>query len=116
MVILRNKLPIKGNLLFITKSRKDRLYLKKLGFDSISLMNEGVLLENLQYNELKYRFKDIILFYDNDVTGIEISHKIANMYNIQEIFIPIELGCKDISEVVKKYSLEYAKDLINSLI
>lgn len=105
-----------GDLLIITKSLKDVLVLRKMGYDVISLSSENVSLSQEIYDKLKLRFKKIISLYDNDETGKKYANKLLEIYNIESIYIPIELECKDISDVVVKHGLDMAIKLLKQLI
>lgn len=109
------ELPKTGDLLFITKSRKDRLELKKLGFNAIATNNEASFIPIKEYDELKQRFKRIILFFDNDEAGILNSIKFNKEFDIEYIIIP-ENEPKDISDYVKTYGLSKGLWLIKQLI
>lgn len=110
-----NILPEKGNLLIITKSLKDVMLLNDIGYNSIAPNSEATVKLDI-INNMKTRFKNIIVFYDNDSTGINFSEKICNKYNLKRIFIPKESNCKDISEYSEKYGFEEANKLMNELI
>jgi len=111
-----DQLPWFGDLLIITKSLKDVICLKNLGFAAISLQGECNTLSEEFYNSLNKRFSEIIVFYDNDETGILNSNKMAERFGIKQIFVPKELKSKDISEVIRDHGFDYAQSLINSLI
>jgi len=108
-------LPKGGNLLYITKGLKDVMTLYEIGYTAIAPTTEKTL-PSLEYiNKQKSRFKEIVLFLDNDETGIEMSKKHSLETNIPYILIPKEYNCKDISDFVKKYSLKVGKELIKNL-
>lgn len=115
-IINWNKLPEKGDLLLITKSRKDRLCCKKLSFDSIATQNEGMFLPEKLAENIKSRFKKILILFDNDEQGIKSANKIQSLYGFKCIFIPLEYECKDISELIAKIGLKEAKKVLNKLI
>lgn len=105
-----------GDLLIITKSLKDVLVLRKMGYNAISLGSENINLSESNYNVLKSRFKHIISLYDSDETGIKYSNKLFETYNINSYYIPLETECKDISDYIVKYGLEMAIKLLKQLI
>lgn len=108
-----DKLPAKGELLILTKSRKDRLCLKKMGYFAISLQGEHNKLKSELYMELSQRFDRILGNSDPDKAGRKAADYLKNTYNIDTIYMP---ECKDISDYVKKFGLEEGKKLMNKLI
>jgi hypothetical protein len=108
-------LPKKGKLLIVTKSLKDVMCLYELGYISIAPTTEKTLPTKQYIDKQKERFKRIVLFLDNDETGIEMSKKHSIETNIPYILIPDKYECKDISDFVKKYGLYEGKELIRSL-
>jgi len=115
-----SKLPKKGDLLIITKSRKDRIVLKKLGYWAVSLSSETAGLPIEVYIDFDNRFNRLACLYDNKISddeGVKSANKLKVQYNkFQLIFIPEETGCKDISEFVHKYGEQEAKELLKKLI
>lgn len=111
-----NKLPEKGKLLIVTKSRKDVLVLNLLGFNAISIPSETSNLSEELINNIKLRFTTIILLLDSDKTGIESSEKLSSKYDLKSIIIPAEYNCTDTAEIVNKIGLNKSKILINKLI
>jgi len=109
------QLPESGDLLIITKSLKDIMTLYSYGIASVSFQGECSIPNEEIINELKQRFKTIVILYDNDETGVKFSEIISEMYDIDQIVIPNDLG-KDISDVNNNKGSEYAKALLNSLI
>lgn len=108
-------LPKKGNLLIITKGLKDVMCLYEMGYTAIAPTTEKTLPSKLYIDKQKERFKKIILFLDNDDTGIQMSKKHSLDTNIPYILIPQEYECKDISDFVKKYSLKEGIELVKNL-
>lgn len=112
-----NQLPPKGELLIITKSMKDVLVLKLLGFNACALQSEQHHLEQDFFDHISKRFKKIILLYDNDEAGRKGATKICNKYNLTYIEIPDDYeNCKDISDVSKEYDMQTAYQCIDDLV
>lgn len=100
-----------SDLLIITKSLKDVLVLKSLGYQATCPPTESANLEGAKV--LKTLYKKIIIFFDNDVPGKIASHK--NVENFTgEIFIPTEE--KDISDYYKKHGRWKTKQLMWTLL
>lgn len=67
----------KGDKLIITKSYKDCRVLRNQGVNSIWFQNEGMIPSKEILIKLLKRFKEIIIWYDNDNTGIGSSKMIS---------------------------------------
>lgn len=94
------QLPAKGDLLIITKSRKDVMSLFELGYTSISPVSEGTILTEEQIEKLKDRFNTICVLYDNDEPGIKYSQTLSKKYKLDNIILP-DIFPKDVSDTVK---------------
>lgn len=111
------ELPKQGNLLVITKSMKDCICLNSLGIPAIAPNSETLFITDSVLNDLKERFKNIIIFYDNDRAGKLNMAKIRRAHpELNYFLIPKEYDCKDISDFHKKYkrkkTLEFIKKYI----
>jgi hypothetical protein len=97
-------LPWTGDILFITKSYKDVLFLSTLGYNAISPQSESYTLSEEVIARYEKRFENIYLLYDNDEVGIKYSNNNCIKYPcLKQIFVPKESECKDISDFYKKY-------------
>lgn len=104
------QLPKKDDLLVITKSMKDVMCLYELGITAIAPNSETQWISKNVLEQLKARFKHIIVFYDNDRPGKYNMAKIRRQYpELKYFFIPNKYGAKDVSDFVKKYGKEYTK-------
>jgi len=111
------QLPQRGKLLLLTKSLKDTMSLYSLGFSACSFQSEAFMPSTNAINELKDRFERVVVFYDNDQTGQEFSKKIANKHMLENISVPsIDYEAKDISDLIKYYSIKEAKNLMKILL
>lgn len=75
-------LPKTGEYLVLTKSMKDVMVLYELGIPAIAPCSETTFISDSQYRKLKDRFDNLILFYDNDQTGISYMQKIRKKYDV----------------------------------
>lgn len=107
------QLPKEGDLLVITKSMKDVMTLYSLGITAIAPNSENLFVTEAQWEKLKGRFKNIVLFYDNDLPGISNMNKIHKKFDIQCFWIPRKYEAKDISDFYSKYGREKTLELIN---
>lgn len=113
------QLPNEGKLLVITKSLKDTMCLYSLGIPAIAPNSETLFIPDSMYEDLKSRFKNIVVLYDNDLAGVSNMRKIRDRYGAKCMWIPRSYGAKDISDFHKKYgrkkTLDLAKQAINLL-
>jgi len=110
-----NQLPEKGELLIITKSKKDVMLLYEYNYNSIAPQSENTTINLDKMMELKNRFTRIIVFFDNDEPGLSAGEIYEALYEIDMIHIPIT-GPKDISDYRKKYGDIKAKQLLKELL
>jgi len=117
-----HKIPAEGDLLIITKSVKDNVVLSYLGYNAISGQGEDIPLDVDIIDDLKKRYKQILIFYDNDFSkevnyGIEAAKREAIKHQLNYIFIPDKFECKDISDLAcKMKSITSLKLIINEII
>lgn len=106
------QLPKEDDVLVITKSLKDVMTLYSLGITAIAPNSENLFLTESQFSKLKSRFKRIIVFYDNDLTGLHNMNKIRKSFDVECMWIPRSYGAKDISDFHKMYGREKTLELI----
>lgn len=110
-----NGLKFESDTVFITKSRKDELVLKKIFTDVISVQNESeqsLSLHDIFWLEIKY--KNIIIAWDSDPPGLVASKKMLNKgfktFNIPENYY-LDYGITDFSDFVKTFNVKELKNL-----
>lgn len=106
------QLPKDGNLLVITKSMKDVMTLRSVGVYAVAPCSENSFLTDSQFEKLKKKFKQIVLFYDNDLPGISSMNKIRKKYNLRCMWLPRDSKTKDISDYCKLYGIAATHNLI----
>ena len=106
------QLPKEDDVLVITKSLKDVMTLYSLGITAIAPNSENLFLTESQFSKLKSRFKRIIVFYDNDLTGLHNMNKIRKSFDVECMGIPRSYGAQDISDFHKMYGREKTLELI----
>lgn len=106
-----------GDYIVITKSLKDVMVLYEFNIPAIAPNSETLFISDKQLEKLKSKFKNIVVFYDNDCAGISGMNKIKkNHKDLKYVFIPRKYEAKDISDFYKKYGKEKTQKLINSAI
>ncbi len=108
-----DKLPEAGEILFLTGGEKDVLSLTAHGFNAISLNSETANLDSAVVNQLKLRFKNLIVLYDNDETGLKQSEKISKQHQFKRILLPSMENGKDISDFFQQFPLAQFQNLID---
>ena len=93
------QLPVSGELLIITGGEKDVMTLAAKGFNAITLNSETATLPKSIVDELKLRFKTILVLYDNDETGLKQSNILAVAHGLHRLVLPtLQNNGKDISD------------------
>lgn len=98
------QLPNTGDFLLITKSLKDIAVLDEIDIPSVALQAESLALPVKLIQDLKARFKTILLLYDNDEPGKNAAKKLVDEHGLIDIYMPE--GTKDASDFVENYDLE----------
>tara|TARA_R110000868_G_scaffold190186_1_gene433805 strand:- start:1272 stop:2267 length:996 start_codon:yes stop_codon:yes gene_type:complete len=111
-----DKIPEKGDLLFITSSYKDIHCLYDLDkYNAIAPHCENALIDLKIIENLKTRFKRILLYYNNDEAGVRASIAHSEIYGLDWIVNPPEME-KDPSDVVLMYDREVLRYIIDELV
>lgn len=110
------QLPQKGDILFITKSMKDIMCLHEMGYPAVSPSSESTFLPKDVLEQLKTRFKRIIILFDRDTAGVKRSRKLSRETGLEAMFINKKFKAKDISDAVKANNFEEIKNWLNETI
>lgn len=110
------QLPQKGDILFITKSMKDVMCLHEMGYPAVSPSSESTFLPKDVLEQLKMRFKRIIILFDRDTAGVKRSRKLSRETGLEAIFINKKFKAKDVSDAVKANSFEEIKNWLDETI
>lgn len=119
---LWTKIPKEADNLIISSSMKDCLNIScNLHIPAICLQGEGYIPKPHVMQDLKSRYKRIIVFYDNDHTnpnnpGRRDSIALASEYNLVRVEIPAEYEAKDPSDLFKKYGKEKYLEIMNNIL
>lgn len=108
------QLPQKGDTLIITKSMKDVMCLYKMGIPAISPSSESTFIPDKCLEELKTRFKRILILFDRDVAGIKYLRKISKKTGLEPLLINKKFGAKDVSDAIKLNGFETIKNWIKT--
>lgn len=97
-------LPLNGNQLIISKSYKDCRVLRNQGLDCIWLQNEGMIPSPSIIRMLGRRFDKMIVWFDNDQTGLARGKAIKDYINTiypdkaTTVFLPPRLLLENIKD------------------
>lgn len=100
-------LKYQSNTIYITKAKKDLIILKKFFTDVIATQNESESSISNETEELIKNFKNKIIIWDNDETGVNNCKKF-NSRGYGYFNIPkeeLKKGIKDIADYVEWYGL-----------
>ena len=106
------------NVAFINKSKKDYMVMKKLFPCSCAVQNEGLGCfspENVEY--IKSNSASQILSFDSDVTGVENSQQITQMFNFGYCNVPrkyLSEGIKDWADLARVHGLKAIEEYLIS--
>lgn len=102
VISLWTKVPETGEKLCICSSLKDALCLwENTGIPAIAVQGEGYKISNTAIKELKRRYKEIFILFDNDMTGLIDGEKLAALTGFTNIILPKFKEGKDISDLIK---------------
>ena len=107
-----DQLPSKGDLLFVTGGEEDVMSLAANGFHAICFNSETTLIPTSVLMLLSYRFKHIILLYDMDKTGLEVSAKRVEelkAFSLKRLLLPLA-GTKEEKDVTDYFALGHTHD------
>ena len=112
-----DQLQKKGKLLVITKSMKDSMCLYSCGITACAPNSENLFISDKVLEDLKNRFKNIVVLYDNDRPGLYNMAKIRKEHpELTYVFIPKKYGSKDISDFYKDHGRKETLNLIKTFI
>lgn len=102
VISLWTKIPKTGDKICICASLKDALCLYcNTGIPSIALQGEGYNISQTVIEELKKRFKEVYILFDNDKEGLKDGTKLSEFTGFTNIILPEFDYGKDISDYYK---------------
>ena len=107
-----DQLSAKGDLLFITGGEKDVMSLAANGFHAICFNSETTVIPTSVLMLLSYRFKHIVLLYDMDKIGLEVSAKRQEElkpFALKRLLLPLS-GTKEEKDVTDYFALGHTHD------
>lgn len=102
VISLWTKVPKRGDRICICSSLKDALCLwANTGIPSIAIQGEGYSMSNTAINELKVRFNNVFICFDNDEAGLKDAERLASKTGFINVILPPFKNGKDISDLYK---------------
>lgn len=105
-----------GNLLIITKSLKDVMCLYEMGFNAIAASSETTFIPDDILTSLKKKWKNIIILYDRDKTGIKTARSYGKQYGFDCILVHKKFKAKDISDAVRDNGFFVVKEWLTKTV
>ena len=99
----------KGKLLIVTKSLKDVMVLRMMGYDAVSPSSETTFIPDDILQTLRDKYENMLILYDRDQTGMIRAREYSRKYNIPAFFINKRFAAKDISDAVKENGFDTIK-------
>jgi hypothetical protein len=99
-----------SDTLLITKSYKDVMCLRSYGYDAVSPRSENTPMPEAFFKWAESKYSKILVLFDNDM-----KHR-GEWYPYPKIYVPIETGCKDISDFTRDYSPQAAIELLKTIL
>ncbi len=115
-------LPKEGDHCIITKSYKEVIAFSLVGVIAVAPMSETMIITQVQYEELKRRFKTLFILNDNDWAGRKATIKVIRTYpDIIPLLFP-KGEPKDYTDNIKVYGIndmaefveKWRKQLLNA--
>lgn len=115
---LWTKLPESGDTVCICSSYKDAMSLwRNTGIPAVAIQAEGFDMSEHAQNDLRTRFKDVIIILDNDAPGLAYAEKLASETGFRNVVLPPFDGGKDISDLYKHlHDRDKFNEVIKSLL
>jgi len=110
------QLPPFGNLLIITKSLKDVMCLYEMGIAAISPSSETTFISEDILEELKKKFKHIVILFDRDEAGVRNARQYSKQYGLDAIFVHKKFKAKDVSDAVKANGFFVVKEWLTKTV
>lgn len=116
VISLWTKVPEKGKDIVICSSLKDALCLwANTGIPAVAVQGEGYGMSNTAISELKRRFANVFICFDNDEAGLKDGVKLSEQTGFINLVLPDIEGGKDISDYRKLLGKEKFIQLIKEM-
>jgi hypothetical protein len=110
------QLRYRNDTVFIVSSVKDIMACYEMGFESCCLNSETCEIPDKLINYLKSRYEHVVIFLDNDTTGLQFAKRCHKRTDCIYIYIPLTENAKDQSDLVLAEGLLVAREIIMNLL
>ena len=108
VISLWTKVPEYGERICICSSLKDALCLwANTGIPALAIQGEGYRMSDTAISELKRRYKQVFILFDNDEAGLIDGKKLAEQTGFINLVLPKTEQGKDVSDMYYYYGKEY---------
>lgn len=107
------QLPKEGDVCIITKSLKDVMCLYEMGIPAVSPSSESTFIPDKALEDIKKRFKRVLILFDRDEAGVKNSRKMSLKTGLNGLFINKRFKSKDVSDAIKNNDFETIKNWLN---
>lgn len=104
------QLTYQSDTLIITKSNKDIMTLRELGYEAVSPRSENTPVPEPYMRHFAQKYPKRYVLFDNDM-----KHR-GDMYQEPKVYVPLNSGTKDISDFRKAYGAKLTKELLQTII
>ena len=107
VISLWTKIPETGERVVICSSLKDALCLwANTGIPAIAVQGEGYGISDTAIKELRRRYTNVYIMFDNDTAGLADGCKLSSQTGFINVVLPAFKGGKDISDYYKSVGKE----------
>ena len=107
-----NQLKYNCSTLVILSSLKDSMSFDEMNFEDCEVIapeSENIIIDKEVIDWFKFKYKRILILFDNDSAGIKAARKYKEEYDLDPILLT--LG-KDVAECVETFSLDITKQFL----
>ena len=116
VISLWAKIPERGDRVVICSSLKDALCLwANTGIPAVAVQGEGYSMSNTAIEELKRRYTNVYILFDNDEAGLSDGVKLSEQTGFTNIVLPYFEGGKDVSDLFKSVGKQKFHVILMSL-
>ena len=87
-----------------------------MGYSAVSPSSETTFIPDSILEELKKRFKTIIILYDRDEAGVKNARQYSKQYGLDAMFVHKKFKAKDVSDAVKANGFVVVKEWLTKTV
>lgn len=116
VISLWTKIPERGERVVICSSLKDALCLwANTGIPAVAVQGEGYGMSDTAISELKRRFTNVYVLFDNDEAGLADGVKLSEQTGFINVVLPLFKEGKDVSDLFKSVGKEKFNVILTNL-